>query len=479
MNAEFARKSEFTWEAFDPEVMKVPARVFASDSIMEKVRGDGSLNQLLNVASLPGIVGIAMAMPDIHQGYGFPIGGVAAFDQENGIISPGGVGYDINCGVTLLKSNLFFKDIGSQVKDLVGKLFAEIPTGANKGGMRNLSSKDLDDIISTGLRWLLERGYCTEQDLESTEDMGSLPVDIPSAVSGQARTRGQPQLMSLGSGNHFLEIQRVDRIIDEDACRKMGIQKDQIVVMTHTGSRGLGHQVATDYLRTLSSNPEGVVKHPRDPQLVSAQIKSKTAERYLSAMNAAANFAFANRGFLAWKTRKVFSEVLRMQPEDLGMSMIYGISHNMAKLEEQVISGKRSKVVIHRKGATRAFPPGSKMLNRQFSELGQPVLVPGDMGTASYLLLALNGNETISMSSSCHGAGRNMSRHKAKATFRFGEVLRELSNRGITAKSSSQSGIVEEAPGSYKDIDEVVRVVHGAGISKMVCRMVPIGVIKG
>lgn len=479
MSVDFARKTDFVWEAFDSGSMNVPARIFASDAIMENVRRDGSLNQLVNVSSLPGIVGTAMAMPDIHQGYGFPIGGVAAFDHEDGIISPGGVGYDINCGVTLLKTNLSFSDIGDRIKDLVDMLFAQIPTGAGKGGLKNISAKDLDAICETGLKWLLERGYCSEEDVENTEDGGSLTVDIPSAVSSQARSRGQPQLLSLGSGNHFLEIQKVDQIMDVEACRKLGIEKNQIMVMTHTGSRGLGHQVATDYLRILSSNPEGVVKHPRDPQLISAELKSKTAERYLSAMNAAANFAFANRGFLMWRTRKIFSEILKRPAEDLEMDLVYGISHNMAKVEEQNISGKKTKVIIHRKGATRAFPPGSKMLSRRYSELGQPVLVPGDMGTASYLLLASSGNENISMSSSCHGAGRNMSRNKAKATFRFGEVIKQLSDKGITARSSSPSGIVEEAPGSYKDIDEVVRVVEGAGISRMVCRMVPVGVIKG
>ena len=473
----FQKKGEFRWEAFDHERMKVPAVVFASDAIMQNVVRDGSLEQLVNVSMLPGILGEAMAMPDIHQGYGFPIGGVAAFDSEDGVKSPGGVGYDINCGVTLLRSSLRFDEIKDRLKELVDRLFAEIPTGTGKAGMKNMRSGDLEAILQTGLKWLIEQGYASPEDAGNTEDGGSLPVEIPASVSAQARSRGQPQLLSIGSGNHFLEIQRVDRILDEEACRQMKIEENQVMVMTHTGSRGLGHQVATDYLKILSSGVDGAVKHARDPQLISAEIKSRVAERYLSAMNAAANFAFANRGFLAWRTRNVFSSVLHRATDDLGMDLVYGISHNMAKVEELEVSGKRTRAVIHRKGATRAFPPGSRSLGKNYSTLGQPVLVPGDMGTASYLLLGEKGNEAVSFSSSCHGAGRNMSRHRAKASFKMNEVMRLLDSRGIVAKSSSSAGILEEAPGAYKNIDEVVRVVGGAGISRPVCRMVHVVVI--
>ncbi|EQD64033.1 protein belonging to Uncharacterized protein family UPF0027, partial [mine drainage metagenome] len=332
---------------------------------------------------------------------------------------------------------------------------------------------------STGVEWSIAKGYCTEEDSYRMEDRGSLAVKTTRSISEKAKSRGLNQLLSIGSGNHFIEIQRVDNIFDQAAASKFGLFTDEVTVMAHTGSRGLGHQVATDYLKTLSERPEGSIIHPVDSQLISAHIKSKIAQDYLDAMNGAANFAFVNRSLILWKIRQIFSRILGTKEDDPAIRLVYALSHNMAKFEEHIISGRRQNVIIHRKGATRAFSSGNPTLPSQFAETGQPVIVPGDMGTASYLLTGSKGNDLISFESSCHGAGRMMSRHQAVAKFKYSDVANDLESRGILVKSATRKGLVEEAPGSYKDIEGVIRVIAGSGISLPTCRLKPLGVIKG
>lgn len=479
MKVEFHKVNNYRYSAYDESRMNVPAEVFASDAIMEAAKRDSSLNQLLNITSLPGIVGRAIAMPDIHQGYGFPIGGVALFDFDEGLVSPGGVGYDINCGVILIRTGLTEKEVSPYLKDLVDSLFREIPVGFNKAGLRNVSHHDLEQICLSGVRWSIDKGYIADEDSQKIEDRGSLFVESISAISERAKARGLNQLLSIGSGNHFVEIQKVEKILDNPAASKLGLFEGEVMIMAHTGSRGLGHQVATDYLKALSDRPEGVIMHPEDSQLMSAHIKSKIARDYLEAMNGAANFAFANRSLILWKVRQIFSQVFHIPKDDPSIQLVYAISHNMAKIEDHIISGKRQKVIIHRKGATRAFSSENPSVQGIFKETGQPVIVPGDMGTASYLLTASKGNDAISYESSCHGAGRTMSRHQATSRFSYTEVSGNLDSMGIEVRSASKKGLVEEAPGSYKDIEGVIEVIARSEISKPTCRLKPLGVIKG
>lgn len=479
MQVEFHKVDDYRYAAYDRSRMNVPAEVFASDAIMEAAKRDSSLNQLLNITSLPGIVGRAIAMPDIHQGYGFPIGGVALFDSDEGLVSPGGVGYDINCGVILIRTGLDANAVSPHVKEIVDSLFREIPVGFNKAGLRDISHRDIEQICLSGVRWSIDRGYINEEDSLKMEDQGSLLVEGASAISERAKARGLNQLLSIGSGNHFIEIQKVEKILDNSAASKLGLFEDEVMVMAHTGSRGLGHQVATDYLKALSERPEGTIMHPEDSQLMSAHIKSRIAHDYLEAMNGAANFAFANRSLILWKVRQIFSRVFGTGNDNSSIQLVYAISHNMAKIEDHIIDGKRQKVIIHRKGATRAFSSENPLLQGIFKETGQPVIVPGDMGTASYLLTASKGNDAISFESSCHGAGRTMSRHQATSRFSYAEVSGNLQSMGIDVRSATKKGLVEEAPGSYKDIEDVVEVISKSEISKPTCRLKPLGVIKG
>lgn len=470
---------DYTWRIRDESAgMRVPGYVFASDKLMDKIRSDRSLEQLVNVSTLPGIVGRAVAMPDIHQGYGFPIGGVAAFDYDEGLVSPGGVGYDINCGVSLMGSDLSYEDIKPRVRELVDELFSSVPTGTGKKGFR-VNSSQLDEILFTGMKWALEGGYATEDDLARTELDGSLPVGRINRISHRARERGMPQLKTLGAGNHFLEIQRVEQIYRPDIARSFGItHAGQIMVMIHTGSRGFGHQVATDFLNLLNSGAEGAVNSPRDRQLISAHIKSRIAEDYLESMNAAANFAYVNRQLISNTVREVFSRVMKGSREGVSLKLVYSLAHNIARVEEHLVEGKRRKVIVHRKGATRAFP-ASAVSSGMFTRFGHPVLIPGDMGSASYVLVGKEENLENSFGSSCHGAGRNMSRHESIRTFSSAQVKGMLSKTGVTARSASDRVLVEEAPGSYKDVDEVVRSAEGANLTDVVARLVPVGVIKG
>jgi len=449
------------------------------DSVLEQVLEHGSVEQVANVASLPGIVGASMAMPDVHTGYGFPIGGVAAFDLKEGVISPGGVGYDINCGVRLLRSNLGREQLLPRIKELVDVLFKEIPAGVGSKGKVRLGQADEEKILLKGARWAVERGFGEMADLERIESGGCLEGADPSLVSRKAYERGAAQQGTLGSGNHFLEIQYIDTIYDEEAARAMNLFKDQITVMIHTGSRGLGHQVCTDFLEVMLRAARKYGIELPDRELACAPFKSAEAQDYLAAMKAAANYAWANRQCLMHWTREAFMSVLSMGPRELGMTLIYDVAHNIAKVEEHAVNGRKMELIMHRKGSTRAFPPGHPELPDAYRRLGQPVLIPGDMGRASFILLGAERAMQETFGSTCHGAGRLMSRHHAIRQAKGRAIWRELLDKGITVKSNGRETLAEEMPEAYKDISNVVNVVHNAGISKMVARLRPLGVIKG
>ena len=460
--------------------MRTSGIVYADEEMIKLVRKDDSLEQVANVATLPGIVGKSLAMPDIHWGYGFPIGGVAATDAEEGVISPGGVGFDINCGVRLVRTNLTINDLSKNtIKRLVDKLFENVPSGLGSKGKVRVSIKELNNILEGGAEWAIENGYGWKEDLEVLEERGRLKNADSSLVSKKAKQRGMSQIGSLGAGNHFLEIQKVDEIFDERAAKTYGIKKDQIVIMIHTGSRGCGHQICTDYLKVLE---EAVYKYRLklpDKQLACAPIKSKEAENYLKAMAAAANFAWTNRQMIVHWIRESFQNVLGEDPEDLEMHIVYDVCHNIAKLEEHVIDGKRRKVYVHRKGATRAFGPGRSEVPLKYRDVGQPVLIPGDMGTASYILKGTEIAMKESFGSTCHGAGRVMSRHEALRRWRGESIFKMLEKKGIYAHPASWKVMAEESPDAYKDVNNVVRVTHNIGISLKVAKMVPLGVVKG
>jgi tRNA-splicing ligase RtcB len=460
--------------------MRTSGIIFVDDGLMAQLRQDQAPEQVANVATMPGIVGKSMAMPDIHWGYGFPIGGVAAFDADHGVISPGGIGFDINCGVRLLRTELTEAEVRPRIRELVDACFANVPSGVGEDGIAKLSRSDLDRAATEGVAWSVEKGYAWSEDPQHIEAGGCLSDADPSKVSEKAKARGKDQLGSLGAGNHFLEIQKVDRIHDERAAKAMGIGTvGQVCVMIHTGSRGFGHQIATDYIATC----EGVVKRENfelpDRQLACAPIGSREGEDYWKSMCAGANFAWNNRQLITFGTRNAFSRVLGRSPEDLGIEIVYDVCHNIGKREEHAVDGRRRDVLVHRKGATRAFPPGHPETPAEYRDVGQPVLIPGDMGTCSYVLVGLPSAMDRSFGSSCHGAGRRMSRAAATRTFRANEVVQSLNERGIYIHAASKAGIVEEAPGAYKNVEDVVRVAEGAGLTKIVARMVPLGVVKG
>jgi tRNA-splicing ligase RtcB len=464
-----------TWEIPRHADMKVPAVIYASDELIAGVKGDKTLQQAQNVACLQGILRKAYVMPDAHQGYGFPIGGVAAFDLEEGIISPGGVGYDINCGVRLLRTNYNEGDIFDKRKLLLSEIFNEVPAGVGKGGTTRLSHLDLEEVCAKGAEWAVAKGFGTKQDLQKTEENGRMQVADPSFLSQRALERGAPQLGTLGAGNHFLEIQKVAEIFDQYAADVFGIHfVGQIMVMIHCGSRGLGHQVASDYIR-LMENKFGTRGLP-DRELVNAPIRSDLGNKYYKSMSAAVNFAFANRQMIAHWVRQVFRKVMGSSE---GMDQVYDVCHNVAKFEEHTIEGKIKKVCVHRKGATRSFGPGRKEVPEIYSKVGQPVLIPGSMGTASYILVGTSKAEELSFGSTAHGAGRVMSRHEAKRRFRGEKIKEELERKGIELRSTSWRGVAEEASQAYKDVNEVVRVSHETGIGQLVAKVVPVGVMKG
>ncbi len=459
--------------------MRVPGVVIASEKLLSMIER-GSIEQLANVATLPGIYKYAIAMPDIHTGYGFPIGGVAAFDYYEGIISPGGVGFDINCGVRLIRTDLSEREVRPVLKDLVNTLFGNIPSGLGSRGRLKLSFQQLDEVIVEGARWAVEQGYGWREDLSHCEENGSMEGADPSYISNKAKSRGAPQLGTLGSGNHFLEVQRVDNIYDEEAARSLGItQEGQITVMIHTGSRGFGHQVASDYLDVMMRNINQLRMKLVDRQLIFAYSGSDLADRYFKAMMGAANYAWANRQIITQWVRESFAQVFKRTPEDLWMQLVYDVAHNIAKVETHEVDGKKVKVFVHRKGATRAFPPGHPDIPQDYRDVGQPVLIPGSEGTASYVMVGTERSMKETFGSSAHGAGRVMSRAKAKRMFRGTEIVASLERKGIIVKPASFAVAAEEAPGAYKNVDEVALSTHRAGIAKLVVRMTPIGVVKG
>ncbi|MFW9846068.1 MAG: RtcB family protein [Candidatus Thorarchaeota archaeon] len=461
--------------------MTVPVRIYASDALVKKMRQDKTFEQGANVACLPGIYSHSTILPDGHQGYGFPIGGVAATDYERGVISPGGVGYDINCGVRVLSTNLDEKDVRPKVKTLIDQLFRDVPTGVGRGGKIHLQgNRGVEQVLSQGAAWAVEEGYGWEKDLDHIEAGGNLQIADPSKVSHQAKKRGFSQVGTLGSGNHFLEIQIVDEIYDEAAAKAMGITRQgQVTVMIHSGSRGLGHQVCSDYIKTMTQAMRKYNIQVPDRELCSAPTTSAEGQAYLGAMSAAANYAWANRQTMMHWTREVFSKIMNQPPEDMEMHLIYDVAHNMGKVEEHEINGQRRKVVVHRKGATRAFPAGHPETPSEYKDIGQPVLIPGTMGTASYILMGNQKSMELSFGSTAHGAGRFMSRTRAKKQFFGREIQSDLANRGIIVKSAKAIVIAEEAPGAYKDVDEVVKVSDALGIATKAVRLRPIGVIKG
>jgi len=460
--------------------MRVDGLIFADERLMPLLRQDPAAEQVANVAFLPGIQYASLAMPDIHWGYGFPIGGVCATDPaEGGVISPGGVGYDINCGVRLIRSNLFEKDVRPQLEHLIHELFHRIPTGVGRGGKYHFSHDELQQLMSRGPKALEERGLATERDLRFTEAHGSLEGARPDWVSGRALDRGYDQCGSLGAGNHFLEVQVVDRICDAVAAQALGLELRMVCIMIHSGSRGLGYQVCDDALRSLRHVPEEYGICLPDRQLVCAPVESTYGERYLGTMRAAANFAWCNRQLLMWQAREVMQSVFGRTWEELDLQLVYDVAHNIAKLEEHAIGGQKKQVWVHRKGATRAFPPHHPEVPPEYSEIGQPVLIPGDMGRASWVLVGQVGSMERSFGSACHGAGRLLSRHGAVRAARGRHIVHELREQGVTACGRSWKGLAEEQPAAYKDVDVVVDVVHNAGLAKKVARLRPIGVIKG
>jgi len=472
--------SENIYEIQKEDKMNVPVRIYASEKLLEKMKEDKTLIQARNVAMLPGARKWVLVMPDGHEGYGFPVGGVAAFSLKEGIISPGGIGYDINCGVRVIRTNFTYEEIKPKLKQLVDVIFKNVPAGVGETGYLKLSVGQFREAVEEGLNWAYREGYAWKEDIESVESYGRLENASFDAVSDRAIRRGIEQFGTLGSGNHFLEIQVVDKIYDKELAELLGIEKEgQITIMVHTGSRGFGHQVATDYIDYFMSKFRNIVKTLPDRELIYAPFETEEGQKYWKAMACAANFAWVNRQIITYWVRKSFEKVFNSSAEDMGLYLIYDVAHNIAKIETHKINGEKEKVIVHRKGATRAFPRGHEDLPEKYRSIGQPVLIPGSMGTASYVLIGEERSMELSFGSSAHGSGRMMSRAAAKRTYRYEEVMRKMAERGIIVKSTTKEGVVEEVPEAYKDVDEVVRVTHELGLSKMVVRLRPIAVIKG
>ncbi|MFA5856117.1 MAG: RtcB family protein [Candidatus Pacearchaeota archaeon] len=468
---EIKKISEFEYEIVKEGKMNVPGKIFANDKLMENIKNDRTITQIKNVACLPGILNASIAMPDCHQGYGFPIGGVAAFDKDKGVISPGGVGYDINCSVRLLKTNLTINDIKNR-DTLIKSLFKAVPSGVGKGTKIKINYDELDEILEKGAKWAINKGYGKKEDYLHTEENGCLNGANSKDVSKKAKERGINQLGSLGSGNHFLEIQEVTEIFDEKIAKVLGIKKGQIMIMIHCGSRGLGHQVASDYIKLMQDKYGFPIQ---DRELVNAPIKSELGKKYFSAMSCAANFAFANKQIITHLIRENISKEYKNFQADV----VYDICHNIAKFEDHLINGKKKEVLVMRKGATRSFGPGRKEIPEDYREIGQPIIIPGSMGTSSYLLVGTKKAEEISFGSTAHGAGRVQSRTEARENLSGEKIKNELAKKGIAIEAGSLKGLSEEAPEVYKDIDEVVSVSNGAGIGKLVVKLKPIAVMKG
>jgi tRNA-splicing ligase RtcB len=460
--------------------MRVAGLIFTDQRLLEQLKKDQAPEQVANVAFLPGIQHASLAMPDIHWGYGFCIGGVCATDPaEGGVICPGGIGYDINCGVRLVRSNLFDRDLKPRLRSLVEELFRRVPTGAGKSGKYHFHEKELGHLLGEGSPYLLQRGLATARDLECTEAGGRLDGADPAAVSDRALARGADQCGTLGSGNHFLEVQIVDQILDDDAAAAMGLAKDMVCVMIHSGSRGLGYQVCDDALASLRKVPEKYGIPLPDRQLACAPVDSPEGRHYLGAMRAAANFAWCNRQLLMHQAREVFETIFGRSWQELQMNLVYDVCHNIAKFEEHTIEARAKRVWVHRKGATRAFPPNHPEIPAQYRTIGQPVIIPGDMGRASWVLVGQAGSMDKTFGTTCHGAGRAMSRTAAVKEAGGRRIDKELEARGIIARAQSRRGLAEEQPKAYKNVDEVVEVVDRAGLSRKVARLRPVGVIKG
>jgi tRNA-splicing ligase RtcB len=469
------------WRYLIPQTgaMRVPGLVFSSPELMPDIKDDQSLVQVANVATLPGIVRNSLAMPDMHWGYGFPIGGVAAFHMDEGIISPGGVGYDINCGVRLLTTSLSAREVKPMVKGLVSELFKAIPTGVGSRGRIRLSRKEGSQVALKGASWAVSKGLGTQEDLDRTEDRGAMKAADPEAVSERAYKRGHDELGTLGSGNHFLEVQEVQEIYDRRVAQVFNLFEGQLTVLIHTGSRGFGHQICDDFLKEMGTRVSQWGIELPDRQLACAPLKSELAGRYLSAMACAANYAWANRQILMHWTREVFERVLQISPADLGMELLYDVCHNIAKIETHLVDGRQMKLCVHRKGATRSLPPGHPNVPERYRIVGQPVLIPGDMGTCSYVLAGARGATEETFGSTCHGAGRLLSRKKAVEATKGRAIQRELEDRGIFVQSRGRTTLREEVSEAYKDVSLVVETVHMAGLATKVAKMKPLGVIKG
>lgn len=472
-------ENQYLIEADSNLGMKVPVKIYADESLLQKMLTDRTIMQAKNVATIPGIVGHSVVLPDGHEGYGFPVGGVAAMDAEEGMISPGGVGYDINCGVRLLRSNLTENDVRLKLKELVTDLFSSIPSGVGSKGAVKLSHSQLDEVLVRGVDWAIDHGYGSTHDSDVCEENGQIKNADPNKVSDKARKRGAPQLGSLGSGNHFLEVQKVAEIHDEEAAKRMGIKEGTITILIHCGSRGFGHQVCSDYLRISEQSMEKYGISLTDRELACVPNTSEEGDSYRKAMFAALNFAWSNRQMITHWTRKSFERVFNQSESDLEMNLVYDVAHNIAKVEKHKVDGKERKLVVHRKGATRAFPANREEVPLKYRDLGQPVLVPGSMGTASWILLGQPNSMDLSFGSTAHGAGRTMSRSKARRDFTEDNVRKSLSDKGIFIKALTRDGVVEETPQAYKDVDAVVDVSHNLGIATKVAKLVPIGVIKG
>jgi tRNA-splicing ligase RtcB (3'-phosphate/5'-hydroxy nucleic acid ligase) len=478
---DFKRISPFVFEipkSFRSD-MRIPARFYADAEILEGALGDKSLDQLVNTATLPGAVKYALAMPDIHQGYGFPIGGVVATELPDGVISPGGVGYDINCGVRLLGTYMDEENVAPYLDELATQLQRNCPHGVGRGGNIRLKRNELISLVQQGGKWAKKNGFATAMDLEHTEEQGQMAGADASKVSERALTRGLEQVGTLGAGNHFIEVDVVEELFYEEAAKRMGLFPGQIVVQIHCGSRGFGHQICSDYVKQFQPLVHRYGIELPDRELVCAPLSSPEGQDYLAAMRAAANYAFVNRQVLTHLIRQSFEATLAGKVRNHQVYQIYDIAHNMAKVEEHQIDGRAVRVCVHRKGATRAFGPGSSVLPDRYRDIGQPVLVPGSMGTASWVLVGTEESMAQSFGSTCHGAGRTMSRTKAKKTIYGSDLRQELEDRGIRVRAGSMKGLAEEAPIAYKDVDRVIEVVHGAGIAKKVARIVPVAVIKG
>jgi len=469
------------WEISSDHVdgMLTNGIIYTSDAMISQTLEDNAPEQVANVACLPGIVGSSLAMPDIHWGYGFPIGGVAAVDGNDGSISPGGIGFDINCGVRLIKTNLTEKDAMSKIKELTDSLYKAVPSGLGSKGSLRIDEKTLRDVLNDGSTWAIENGYGWEKDLEATEEYGRMPDAVQETVSDKAIKRGMPQLGSLGSGNHFVEVDVVDEIFDDGTAKAFGLKEGDVTITVHCGSRGCGHQIATDYLQTMERYiRENNVQLP-DRQLACAPLNSAVGEEYYKAMSCGANYAWANRQMITHWIRESFQSVFNNSAESMEMDVVYDVSHNIAKMERHSVDGKSMDVLVHRKGATRAFPAGRTELAARFRNCGQPVIIPGDMSTGTYVLVGKKGALDESFGSSCHGAGRKMSRSKAIHNIKASDVRNKMNSQNIYLRSGSDEGLQEEAPETYKNVSDVVDVVCNAGLTGKVARLRPLSVIKG